>query len=221
MHSWPVSDMPKLRAPGYIRMPGRPKTERKREPHEKPKTTKMCRLGTVIRCRKCKGVGHNIASCDKRNASAASKTASATNQNGQGSQHGSPSAAASQVALVPQTDTMAGNNSRKRQHSETSTPASQTSIATTSTKHQAKKAATNLKKTKATGRVATSTGGSATMTLHAQSTGAAATSSVTVNIKSGRASGKAVVDEGAKKSTKQPASNTPMLLLPPWDSARL
>ncbi|WVZ81449.1 LOW QUALITY PROTEIN: hypothetical protein U9M48_028824, partial [Paspalum notatum var. saurae] len=37
MHSWHVSDMPKLRAPSYIRMPGKPKTERRREPQEKPK----------------------------------------------------------------------------------------------------------------------------------------------------------------------------------------
>lgn len=48
-------------------MPGRPNTERKREPHEAPKATKMSRMGTVIRCNKCKGVGHNRLSCDRRN----------------------------------------------------------------------------------------------------------------------------------------------------------
>ena len=48
--SWPVSDRLKLIAPGYIKMPGRPNTERRREPHEQPKATKMSRVGTVIRC---------------------------------------------------------------------------------------------------------------------------------------------------------------------------
>ena len=45
--SWPTSDRPKLRAPGYNKMPGRSKTQRTREPHEKPKATKMSRVGTV------------------------------------------------------------------------------------------------------------------------------------------------------------------------------
>lgn len=48
--SWPVSERPKLRAPEYIKMPGRPKTHRTREPTEKPKATKMSRMGSVIRC---------------------------------------------------------------------------------------------------------------------------------------------------------------------------
>jgi len=70
--SWPTSDSPKLRAPGYIKMPGRLKTQRTREPHEKPKATKMSRVGTVIRCAKCKCTGHNRSSCDKRSATAPS-----------------------------------------------------------------------------------------------------------------------------------------------------
>ena len=70
--SWPTSDRPKLRAPGYIKMPSRPKTQRTREPHEKPKATKMFRVGTVIRCAKCKCTGHNSSSCDKRSATAPS-----------------------------------------------------------------------------------------------------------------------------------------------------
>ena len=50
-----------------VRMPGRPKKERRRDSTEKPKSTRMCKLGTVIRCRTCKGVGHNRATCSKRN----------------------------------------------------------------------------------------------------------------------------------------------------------
>ena len=67
MHSWPISDRRKPIAPSYVRMPGRPKKERRRDSTEKPKSTRMCKLGTVIRCRTCKGVGHNRATCSKRN----------------------------------------------------------------------------------------------------------------------------------------------------------
>ncbi|WVZ50575.1 LOW QUALITY PROTEIN: hypothetical protein U9M48_001817 [Paspalum notatum var. saurae] len=69
MHNWPVSDRPKPLAPGYIKMPGRPKKERKRESTEKPKPTKLSKVGTIIRCRICKGTGHNRSSCSKRNGS--------------------------------------------------------------------------------------------------------------------------------------------------------
>jgi len=72
IEGWPISDRPKLRAPGYIKMPGRPKKERTREPTEKPKATKMSRVGTVIRCGKCKGTGHNASTCGRRTDSAQS-----------------------------------------------------------------------------------------------------------------------------------------------------
>ncbi|XP_072147178.1 uncharacterized protein [Setaria viridis] len=63
MQSWPQSDRPPLQAPGYVRMPG--EKERKRESNEKPKVGKISRVGTVIRCRKCKQIGHNRSICDK------------------------------------------------------------------------------------------------------------------------------------------------------------
>lgn len=66
MHSWPTSEKQQPQAPKYVRMPGRPKKERKREPHEKPKATRVSKVGTIIRCRFCKGTGHNISSCSKR-----------------------------------------------------------------------------------------------------------------------------------------------------------
>lgn len=67
MKSCPESDRTPLQPPGYIKMPGRPKKERKREPNEKPKAKRVSRVGTVIRCRKCKQVGHNRSTCEKRN----------------------------------------------------------------------------------------------------------------------------------------------------------
>jgi len=67
MQNWPVSDRVRPLAPGYVRMPGRPKKERRRESTEKPKPSKLSRVGTTIRCRICKGIGHNRSSCAKRN----------------------------------------------------------------------------------------------------------------------------------------------------------
>jgi hypothetical protein len=67
MHSWPISEREKPLAPPYVKMPGRPKKERKRESTEKPKPNRISRVGTVIRCTRCKGVGHNRTSCAKRN----------------------------------------------------------------------------------------------------------------------------------------------------------
>ena len=97
--SWPISNRENLRAPGYIKMPGRSKTQRTREPHEKPKTTKVSRVGTVIRCTKCKCTVHNRSSCDRRNGKA-----NTSNNNGQGSK-GTP---ASNPANAPTPDTGTG-----------------------------------------------------------------------------------------------------------------
>lgn len=69
--SWPTSERPKPRAPAYVKMPGRPRKERRREPNEKPKSTRVSRVGTIIRCRLCKGIGHNRGSCMKRRGEAA------------------------------------------------------------------------------------------------------------------------------------------------------
>lgn len=70
MTNWPVSDRAKLQAPAYVRMPGKPKKERRRDPTEPPKGTNMSRVGTVIRCTKCKQAGHNRSTCEERNAAA-------------------------------------------------------------------------------------------------------------------------------------------------------
>lgn len=79
MSNWPESDRPKLKAPGYVRMPGRPKKERRREATEAPKGTKMSKVGTKIRCSKCKQTGHNKSTCDKKSASVSSQSNAAQN----------------------------------------------------------------------------------------------------------------------------------------------
>jgi hypothetical protein len=63
---WPVSQNPRPQAPGYVRMPGRPKkNDRRREEGEKPKGTKMTRHGTKIKCGLCGATRHNKSSCKK------------------------------------------------------------------------------------------------------------------------------------------------------------
>lgn len=47
MSSWPEDDRQPLNAPGYIKMPGRPKTERRREAHEPAKATRASKIGTT------------------------------------------------------------------------------------------------------------------------------------------------------------------------------
>jgi hypothetical protein len=88
MNNWPVSDRIPLRAPGYVKMPGRPKTERRREPTEARKATKMPKTGTIIRCSKCHCTGHNRTTCDKINGARTSQAGNthAVNSEGGGSQ---------------------------------------------------------------------------------------------------------------------------------------
>ena len=75
---WPVSANPRPQAPGYVRMPGRPKkNDRKREETEKPKGKKMSKHGTVIKCSLCSGTGHNKSGC-KQNPEKGKKNAHLT-----------------------------------------------------------------------------------------------------------------------------------------------
>jgi hypothetical protein len=63
---WPVSPKPRPQAPGYVRMPGRPKkNDRRREEGEAPKGKKMSRAGIVITCSFCGVTGHNKSGCHK------------------------------------------------------------------------------------------------------------------------------------------------------------
>jgi hypothetical protein len=70
MTAWAESEMPKPKPPGYVKMPGRPKKSRRREPGEKAKRTKMAKIGGKIRCSKCKATGHNTTTCDRRHGTA-------------------------------------------------------------------------------------------------------------------------------------------------------
>ena len=74
-------------------------------------------------------------------------------------------------------------------------------------------------KTSANVRVSTVTGGSATINLVANIPRSEATSSATIKITSGSAT--AHVSASAPKGRKPATKLGPMLLLPPWDSAKL
>jgi len=63
--NWPISDMPKPEPPAFVKMPGRPKTQRKREAGEEPKGSKLSRVGIKVRCRLYDKSGHNSRSCPK------------------------------------------------------------------------------------------------------------------------------------------------------------
>ena len=67
MPAWPISNRPRPVVPGHIAMPGRKKKSRTREPDEKPGSSRVSRVGTTIRCGRCKQQGHNRSSCERRN----------------------------------------------------------------------------------------------------------------------------------------------------------
>jgi hypothetical protein len=61
--SCPTAAQPRPKPPGYIKLPGRPKTEKKREDWEAPKGTKLSRAGVMITCSNSQRKGHNRGSC--------------------------------------------------------------------------------------------------------------------------------------------------------------
>jgi hypothetical protein len=77
-------------------------------------------------------------------------------------------------------------------------------------------------KTSANVRVSTVTGGSATVNVVANLPRSEATSSATIKITSGSATAHVSASAPNRGPAKQgPAKQGPMLLLPPWDSAKL
>jgi alpha-galactosidase len=114
MTSWPISDREKLKAPGYVRMPGRPKTERRGEVIEPPKGSRMSKVGTIIRCTKCKQTGHNKTSCDKRNAASAGNPTA-------GSQAVGSQAAGTPHEMVVVSNTQSSRTTSKKRNPSTHT----------------------------------------------------------------------------------------------------
>ena len=57
--------MPRPEPLAFVKMPGRPKIERRREQGEGPKGTKLSRVGIKMRCRLCHKSDHNARRCPK------------------------------------------------------------------------------------------------------------------------------------------------------------
>ncbi|CAL5093535.1 unnamed protein product [Urochloa decumbens] len=205
MNSWPLSDRVPLKAPGYVKMPGRPKTLRRREATEPRKPTKMSNVGTVIRCTKCRGTGHNISTCVKRNMQGTSAPGSSRSV-------GTPNV----VTVVSNTQQILTSTKRK----------ATTSLQISEMSGTSNKKANNKKQnitTSAKAKVATGVGGYADLKLHAHVPLCQASSSVKINIKSGTATAQVSAHEpgSSKKTAPKRPYNAPLMLLPPWQSDKL
>ncbi|WVZ54245.1 hypothetical protein U9M48_005070 [Paspalum notatum var. saurae] len=64
IHQWPL-DQRKPKPPAYVKMPGRPKKERRREVGELKKAKKLSKVGMKVTCSKCHKTGHNSRTCNK------------------------------------------------------------------------------------------------------------------------------------------------------------
>jgi hypothetical protein len=61
--NWPVATNPRPFPPVKMKMPGRPKTERRREEQEKPRGNKLSRKSCIQRCSMCGSENHNKRKC--------------------------------------------------------------------------------------------------------------------------------------------------------------
>ena len=61
--------------PAHVKMPGRPKTQRRREQWEQPKRTKLSKVGIKMTCRLCGNSTHNSRKCPKNPEAGTKKNA--------------------------------------------------------------------------------------------------------------------------------------------------
>lgn len=211
MQSWPQSDRPPLEAPGYVKMPGRPKKERKRESHEKPKAAKISRVGTVIRCRKCKGIGHNKSTCDKRNGG----------QSGGIPVNAENSAAHANFSDVQATPNVVSTTQQSSAGTRGTTSDTINTETTNTTVNRKRKAATkddkgtkSVVRSSAKAKVHTTSTGRVEINLHAIVPSSQASSSVTINMTSGKAQAHVEAQEPSRKKLQvRRSSQAPVLLL--------
>jgi hypothetical protein len=61
---WPRTDLKPMLPPPDRRMPGRPKTTRRKDIHEETKTrSEVTRVGRTMKCSECNSIGHNKSGC--------------------------------------------------------------------------------------------------------------------------------------------------------------
>ena len=63
---WKETGLEPIHPPPHRKMPGRPKTARRKDPDESKKFGKLSRKGRVMTCRLCKSTRHNIRGCPVR-----------------------------------------------------------------------------------------------------------------------------------------------------------
>ncbi|OIT01092.1 hypothetical protein A4A49_19934 [Nicotiana attenuata] len=65
MEMWPETDNPKVEPPLVVKMPGRPKKNRKKEAGEIKRAGKLSKKGITMTCSICKEANHNKRGCPK------------------------------------------------------------------------------------------------------------------------------------------------------------
>ncbi|WVZ91385.1 hypothetical protein U9M48_037565 [Paspalum notatum var. saurae] len=218
MSAWQQSDKPKPKAPGYVKMPGRPKKSRRREPGEGSKRRRMSKAGTRVRCSRCKGYGHNISTCDKRNGVSSEPQQNRTNSASHAVRAASSPAANNAMVLVHTSQQSAATGTKRKRGGCTNMDVSQHNSGldrrgkTNTTSHSLDKA--NGVTTSAQAKVQTLHGGTATIQLEANVPTSQACSKVNITVTSGSATAHVQAEEPKrKKLTPRRSRKLPALLM--------
>ncbi|WVZ74828.1 hypothetical protein U9M48_022955, partial [Paspalum notatum var. saurae] len=180
IQNWPTSQMAKPLPPKTLKMLGKPKKERRREPHEKPKDKRMSKIGCVIRCKICKQPGHNKSTCARRGTG---ECVTSTNKRKQ------PCTVSTSKAKKKCTNVGFLCSEKTATTIQNPAKSNQRPIVTF-----------------AEGRVATIPGGTASLRLEANVPSSQATAKVSIKITSGIASARVKVQEPS--SRKAPSTTT-------------
>ncbi|CAN6347701.1 unnamed protein product, partial [Urochloa humidicola] len=171
---------------------------------EKPKAAKVSRVGTVIRCRKCKQIGHNRSTCERRNGQPSTADSGSVPANFSNTAPPQPS----RVVSTTQHSQTAGS-SRKRKSTTNATPQS------TAAPRNAKKtkAYNSVVRSHAKATVQTTSTGNVEMNLQANVPMSQASSSVTINMTSGKAHAQVTAQEPPRKKLPVRRPNQGQVLL--------